>query len=457
MPLDPIRRVAASLGAARLTGAAGALVVRCHRFAVSLTRWEKAALAGWGIVLTVVCVRTAIWPKTHTVYPIFALASQNWLAGESLYGETAFDKYRYSPLAAAAFIPLGFLPLWLGGAVWRLLETSLYTAALFWWCRSMAASGSSPSPCPNPNPSSKTLGFGQTQKRQDRNWLAIFFLLALPLSLDNLNNGQSNLLMIGLVVLGILACGAELWSPAGFCIAAASLLKIYPVVIAMLLSVTYPRRFAPRFLVALAAGILLPFFLQRPGYVLEQYQSWARYLGTEERQGLDPALWYRDLRLLARLCGIDLTGLAYHLIQAIVGAGVAGICLAARRRGWPRRDLALLVLGLGSCWMTVFGVAAETSTYVIVAPVAAWCVVEAWRRQRPVLERLTYLAIYLSFGLARAAGSNEFTRPFSMVAQPCTALLLFFVLLATALWHLRVRPLNLADGVHGASAPPQAA
>src|SRR5262249_28159203 len=238
MPLDPVRR-----------------------FAASLTRWEKAALASWGLMLTLVCVRTAIWPKTHTVYPIFALASQNWLAGASLYGQTPYDIYRYSPLVAAAFVPLGFLPLWLGGVCWRLLEAGVYATALTWWCRSMSAADSRSNPIPNHRGFGIECEFGQDQKSLDRNWLAVFLLLLLPLSADNLNNGQSNLLMIGLVVLGIVACSAERWNLAGACAAAACLLKIYPVVIAMLLSVTHPRRFAPRFVIALAAGILLPFLL----------------------------------------------------------------------------------------------------------------------------------------------------------------------------------------------------
>jgi len=426
-----------------------------RQFAARSTRWEKGALAAWGIVLTVVCVRTATWPRTHTVYPIFALASQNWLAGTSLYGQTPFDIYRYSPLVAAAFVPLGSLPLWLGGVFWRLLEAAVYGAALFWWCRFMTAARSSPNPYPTPKVSRFGIGFGPTYKTRDRNWMAVFLLLVLPLSLDNFNNGQSNLLMIGLVVLAIAACGTDRWNLAGACAAAACLLKIYPVVIAMLLSATHLRRFAPRFLVALVAGILLPFVLQRPSYVLEQYQTWARYLGSEDRQGLSPALWYRDFRLLAHLWGIPITAAIYALIQTTAGAGVAVICLAARRSGWPRHELGLLVLGLGSCWMTVFGVAAETSTYVIVTPVATWCVVDAWRRQRPAVVRLTYFAIYLSFGLARAAGSNEVTRPFSMVAQPCTALVLFFILFGTALWRLQMR--RLSDCAISISAPAQAA
>jgi hypothetical protein len=396
-----------------------------RRFAASLTRWEKIALAAWGIVLAVVCVRAAIWPETHTVFPIFALASRNWLDGVNLYAKTPYDYYRYSPLVAAIFIPLGFLPTWLGGVLWRLLGGAVYAAALIWWGRFLLA---------RTVPASR-------QRIPDRNWLAILFLLVLPLSLDNLNNGQSNLLMIGMIMFSILACGSQLWTLAAVCAAAACLLKVYPLVVAMLLSMVHPRRFGPRFVIALAAGILLPFVLQRPSYVLEQYQSWAHHLGRYERQGMSLDVWYRDLRLLATLCGMPVTAWTYALIQALAGAGAAGICMAGRRRGWPRHEIALLVLGLGSCWMTVFGFAAETSTYVIVAPSVSWCVVDAWRRQRPFAERFAFLGVYLLFGLARATGSNAHTRPLSMVAQPAASLVFFAILFGTALSRLlRNRP-----------------
>jgi hypothetical protein len=398
-----------------------------------LTRWERLTLASWGLLLAIVCIRAAFWPFAHSVFPIFALASQKWLAAETLYARTnldvvfsstGLDVYRYSPIVAVSFVSLGYLPLGLGGVIWRLLGCGVYVFALLWWGRSLMRS----------NPASKN------DENADRNWLAIFLLLVLPLSLDNLNNGQSNVLMIGLVMVSVLACGASRWNLAAVCAAAACLLKVYPLASAMLLAVVYSRRFTLRFLLALAIGILLPFALQRPDYVVEQYRTWIEHLRTDNRQGLHVELWYRDLRLLADLCGMPLSALTYALIQLTAGAAIALLCLAARRRRWPHHRLAPLLFGLACCWMTAFGVAAETSTYMIMAPIAAWCVVDAWRQHRPTLERIIYLAIYLLFGLARAAGSEPRTRFISMVAQPTVALILFALIYGGALWQLRRHP-----------------
>jgi hypothetical protein len=394
-----------------------------------LTRWQRIALVAWALLLAIVCARAAFWPEAHSVYPIFALASKKWLAGENLYHLTKYDIYRYSPIVAVSFIPLGFLPLGLGGVLWRLLGSGVYAAAVVWWGRSLMQA----------NPTSPTT------PNADRNWLGILLLLVLPLSLDNLNNGQSNLLMIGLVMVSVLACGAGRWNLAAASAAGACLLKVYPLASAMLLAVVYSRRFTLRFLAALAIGILLPFAMQGPEYVVDQYRTWIDHLRTDNRQGLHVELWYRDLRLLADLCGKPLSAATYMLIQLLVGAAIAALCLAGRRQKWPQYRLAPALFGLACCWMTAFGVAAETSTYMIMAPIAAWCVVDVWRQRRSALERFTYLAIYLLFGLARAAGSEPKTRYISMVAQPTVALALSALLFVSAVRQLRLRSADESD------------
>src|SRR5207249_4467291 len=104
------------------------------------------------------------------------------LAGHNLYTLTQYDVYRYSPLVAAAFVPLGSLPDWLGGVLWRLLSAAVYLSALAWWGRTMMQPRA---PLPGGQPDLRDAA------AMDRTGLAWLFLLVIPLSLDNLNNGQS--------------------------------------------------------------------------------------------------------------------------------------------------------------------------------------------------------------------------------------------------------------------------
>jgi hypothetical protein len=81
---------------------------------------------------------------------------------------------------------------------------------------------------------------------------------------------------------------------------------------------------------------------------------------------------YRDLWLLFRVAHVPITARGYLLVQLLGAVGCALLCLAGRWRGWPRRGLLLVVLTLGSCWMTLCGPATESSTYVLLAPALAW-------------------------------------------------------------------------------------
>src|SRR5262249_39114003 len=130
--------------------------------------------------------------------------------------------------------------------------------------------------------------------------LALLALLALPLSAGNINNGQTNPLMLGLLLAAVASTTEGRWNLAAVLLAVACLFKLYPLAVALLLVVVYPRQLGWRLALALLAGLLLPFLLQRPGYVWQQYDVWFRYLLHEDRQCLPVTATYRDVRLLWR-------------------------------------------------------------------------------------------------------------------------------------------------------------
>jgi hypothetical protein len=320
--------------------------------ALSLAR---LAVLVWSGVVGFVCVRAAIQPSKHTVYPIFARAGGHWLSGKNLYfpdlSEPFLDPYRYSPLVAAALVPFHSLPDEIGGILWRLLNAAAFLAAWAWWLRSAA-------------PISLT-------ERQ----IAWLFLLVVPLALNSLNNGQANLLVTGLLLATVTAaCHQRWWAAASF-MAVATALKVYPLALGLLIAAVYPRRFTPRLFVALAVAALLPFALQRAHFVLQQYQDWFTFLGQDDRKGRELNLAYRDLWLLFRVWQVPVASGVYLTIQLGVAAFCALLCVAGRLRGWSARPLLTTTLTLGTCWMTLCGPATESCSYVILAPALAWALV----------------------------------------------------------------------------------
>ncbi len=400
-------------------------------------RREQTALLLWGLALLVVSLRSALFPHAHSVYPIFATAARDWLAGADLYAGH-HDPYRYSPLIAVLFVPFGLLPDGLGGVLWRCLSALVLVAALGWWCRDVLPSA-----------------------RGRRGWL---LLLVLPLTVGNLYNGQSNVLVLGLMLAAVagLARGHKPQAPArgrfipslalracrdersrcallaAACASLACLFKVYPIALCLLLVLAAPRRFGRRLLLVVVAGLALPFLCGRPDYVASQYLGWLHHLAESDRCGLPRDLWYRDFRLLCADCGLPLGAGTYLLVQVLAGAGMALVVVACRRAGWPRRRLLALLTALGCYWMTVFGSAAESATYVLVGPAAAWAVVEAWPRRRPAWLRLGALLGYSLLVAAQAAGWFPWGKAVHTLGiQPAAGLLLLACLLTDTLGELR--------------------
>jgi hypothetical protein len=374
-------------------------------------RWEILALCVWLAFFAGIVARLTWQRGKGDVYPIFVSAAHHWGLGEDLYGPSeGRDVYRYSPIVAASFTPLALLPDRLGTVLWRLLNASIFLAALCWWSKT-------------------TWTCDGTRSRR-----AILCLLVVPLAIGNLNNGQSNMLVIGLLVAGVAAFAEERWSLAAGSVAVACLIKVYPISVGMLMALLAPRRFLPRFALVLAAGIVLPFLLQDPQYVWNQYAAWLHHMRTDNRQLLPIDLWYRDLRLLCAVGHIPLTARGYLVIQLATAAAAAALCLAGRRQGWETRPLLSLLLALGCCWMTVFGSATESCTYIILAPSLCGALVTSW--DEPRNRRQAWL--WASAGIFLVTQMSVWFRSGTIIRnlglQPLAALFFLAYVLADA-WH----------------------
>src|SRR5208282_6813855 len=88
----------------------------CHP--MEWVAWGALALA-----VTVIGLRSFVCPHRNSVYPIYAQAARDWLAGASLYGlhPDQPDLYRYTPSTAVLMVPFGFLSDNWGNLLWRLV------------------------------------------------------------------------------------------------------------------------------------------------------------------------------------------------------------------------------------------------------------------------------------------------------------------------------------------------
>jgi len=188
----------------------------------------------------------------------------------------------------------------------------------------------------------------------------------------------------------------ERWGLAAACAALAAFFKVYPICLGLLLASMYPRRFLPRFLVALGIMLLVPFLFQSPAFVARQYGIWFEYLRTEDRSQGSLHHTYVNLQLLFRVWLVPISSDGYRAVELGTAIVLALMGVASRWLGSDRRLLLCFTFDVACCWMTAFGPATESATYILLAPALAWAV---FRSRQP--GRLSWVhGLYLtSYGL----------------------------------------------------------
>jgi hypothetical protein len=312
--------------------------------------WLKFAWLAWAGLAVGFAALAFFNPYAHSVYPIYAPASRRWWLGEDIYVRLG-EVYRYSPLFAIFLTPFAVLPDCWGGALWKAFNLIVYAAGLGSACRHLFPAALS------------------------RNQRAALWLLALPLSFHSMYNGQANLIMVGTLLLGLSAVARGQWNRAALWLALATLVKGYPVALALLLSALYPRRFAPRLVFFLAAGLLLPFATQAPETVRGQYASWFHHLTESTTLGRERL---RSVDYVFTRYKAPISPRTFALLGVVSGLGALGVCLLWARRVRAPRALLTRVYLLFATWVVLFGPATETCSYVIMGPAVAWALIEAF-------------------------------------------------------------------------------
>jgi hypothetical protein len=190
-------------------------------------------------------------------------------------------------------------------------------------------------------------------------------------------NGQANLLMLGCLLLGLARAADGHWNRAAAYLAVATLIKTYPLALALLLAVVYCRQFAGRYAVALGVGLLLPFATQGPDFVVWQYQNWWGHL----LESPDAPLLRERLRSFDHFCAVyfqPLTPLTFAALSVAAGGAVLAVSLWLARREPGRRARLTEVYVLFCVWVALFGPATEPCTFVVMAVPLAWLLVAAF-------------------------------------------------------------------------------
>lgn len=380
-------------------------------------RWSTLAFLGWLTVCLVILGIFIARPDKVTGFAPYLRGADRWLDGLDLYSTKPNKGFVYSPLAAVFFTPFTFVSPAVANVLWRLLSIACLLGGLW-----------------------SVLRFGPFHGIPPH-FHGLVYLLLLPLSLSNIDSGQANPIVIGLLLAGLAAACTGRWTLAALAVAGAVHWKIYPLVAGLLLIVVAPKKFTWRFLLALAVMAALPFLFQKPAYVVEQYREWVTTRLSDNRLAYDLAIAPLDLWfLLVRVVGLPLTELTYNLLRATTGAAIAAFCLVGALRRWPQERLLGGLFAFVCAWMVLLGPASEWLTYLLLAPAAALAVVDVLTRPTDRLTRAAALTAYtlLLLAVLRVGFIPKIQTPLLLALQPLAAL----AFLTYALRHYLLTPLK---------------
>jgi hypothetical protein len=354
--------------------------------------------------MVVVSVMVALKPLHRSVTMSYHGATANWWAGKDIYVGPA--GMNYLPHFAILYSPFHFLPLPVGEVLWRCCAAAALGGGLWYLVRAVFRS------------------------HRERPFL-IATLVAMPLCMLSLRNGNANAQFGGVVLWSVIALLNERWWAAAGLMVLATAVKPLGIVLILLAPLCYgPLR--GRLPVALLGLALFPFLFGSPAYVWSQHrEAWSNLqqcaVVTENR--------FADINGLLRTFGTEFNPGASKLVRVLAG-GLTAVLWWWGARGLPRRVAGLWFYALATAYLMLFNPMNEANSYVILAPAlgvwAAFFLCDTEETSRRGFG-WALLVMGLTMGLLPNIVYHWLGNYFSLFWHPCMTIV-FLVLLTVAVW-----------------------
>jgi alpha-1,2-mannosyltransferase len=288
--------------------------------------------------------------SSRTDTTILWMSSGNWLAGQGLYYDgSGIGGFVYFPQAAILFIPFALLPKIIGQVLWRFVSIGVFAAGLYYFMQLVAGSAR-------------------------KNIFLLATLISIPLAWDCVRNGQSTLIMAGLMLLAVVCASQSRWWPAALLLTLSVAFKPLALVLWLLVLVLY-RPMTWRLLLALGAVLLFPFLIQNYAYVMQQYSECIRIMTTAAHVGVVASGWTTPFNTL-REFGADVPESVQTAIRFVAAFATLALCYAAVKWNDPKRA-SIFIYSFAALYLMLFSPRTENNTYVMLGPAIAVFMAEA--------------------------------------------------------------------------------
>ena len=305
-------------------------------------RWRWVGLLLWCLPVLVITVLVCLEPRKRSVTHHYHTAVERWAEQKTLYdGPRGMN---YLPTFVPLFMPYHSLPSRVGENLWRWTAVAGLWIGLHWYGRKSA----------RPN-----------------HTFALLSLLALPLCLGAMRNGQANAHLAAALLLASVCLLSGRWWLATLFLSLTIAIKPIGIAAVGLAFAVYPRLWW-RLGLGATAILLLPFLVGPVDYVQSQYLESFRNL----RECSAPTTrTFADINGILRVFNSPLDAESSPVVRAVAGVLFAIFCF-----GWVRRlpslERALAWLAFAAGYLMLFNPMNESNSYIIFASaLALW----AWR------------------------------------------------------------------------------
>lgn len=357
-------------------------------------KWTWAAVALWVLPLIVISIMVATRPYKRTVTPLYHNAVKAWWAGAPLYDGPG--GMNYLPQFTVLFGPYHAFPFEIGDILWRLTAA----AGLAWGLWKFV---------------------GTLQNRIPARSFVFATILALPLCLGALRNGQANAHFgVSLLLAAWFLSRGNWWAATGL-LSLAVLIKPLGLAAVGLAWVIWPHLWW-RLAAGLLVVIVLPFLFASPAYAISQYQACFENLRqcsevTDHR--------FADLNGIFRTFNAPLSAKASLVCRAVAGLLMALICWRAGRQ--TRFPPALVWLSAATAYLMLFNPMTEANSYVIFAPAMSLFAMWYFSNEKAALG-WSVTAMLLTMGLLPNLVRPLVGNHFALIWHPAMTLVFLVIL-----------------------------
>jgi alpha-1,2-mannosyltransferase len=327
-------------------------------------RLHLLAWSMWIVLAATICFVSQQQGFRRTVVHSYRAASLAWVVSQPVYELNSIHGFLYLPSAAAVTVPFLALP----PSAHELAFRAALIALLAWGTCRLAR-------CVT-NVTGHEAFLGMT-------------VLVIPTAIGSAMAGQMNLALAAISALAAADVIEERWNSAAIWLGLGFALKPQMAVFLLLAGAIFPA-LRLRATLALIAALILPFLLQSPPYVIEQYRlCWEKLRLSGNPTAVN--IHFNDLFGLLASVGLDLGTGAQWLIRTIAIPLTVLCTWHAARYGDTARK-AFVTLAWAAVYLMLFNPRSEGGSYVIIAmPLAVFAVCAAAPRCNPV--QLTLLIL----------------------------------------------------------------